>query len=310
MRENRIPLLLPRLLELIMEPLLKWTGNPNVTVVVKAFGLKATAQVLDLQVIAIPWITLKPLVPNFPCFAKILASLMEKPHVDFGLKLLGADVMSIPGLYRFVQVGGRDTVLVNVLSRRIPLVSDRPTIIFGADVTHSHPGEDSSPSIIVMLPKLISAMKGSRAQHGSPSNFKLHVKWAPDVYDPPCTLLLHTVKKNHHQLPKARKNYYNKHRTKSARGSNNDRRTANRSLTSYKTESFNASRSRIACTQNDRSWLAEATTSLRIGEAVATSRAADARDLLFVDLLIGIPLVGYRGRSDALRRGKESAERK
>ncbi|XP_042373034.1 synaptotagmin-2-like [Zingiber officinale] len=89
--------------ELIMEPLLKWAGNPNVTVVVKAFGLKATAQVLDLQVFAIPRITLKPLVPNFPCFAKILVSLMEKPHVDFGLKLLGADVMSIPGLYRFVQ---------------------------------------------------------------------------------------------------------------------------------------------------------------------------------------------------------------
>lgn len=27
-----------------------------------------------------------------------------QPHVDFGLKLLGADVMAIPGLYRFVQV--------------------------------------------------------------------------------------------------------------------------------------------------------------------------------------------------------------
>lgn len=27
-----------------------------------------------------------------------------QPHVDFGLKLFGADLMSIPGLYRFVQV--------------------------------------------------------------------------------------------------------------------------------------------------------------------------------------------------------------
>ncbi|XP_064962344.1 synaptotagmin-2-like [Musa acuminata AAA Group] len=89
--------------EIIMEPSLKWAGNPNVTVVVKAFGLKATAQVIDLQVFATPRITLKPLVPSFPCFAKILVSLMEKPHVDFGLKLLGADVMSVPGLYRFVQ---------------------------------------------------------------------------------------------------------------------------------------------------------------------------------------------------------------
>nr|XP_027091681.1 synaptotagmin-2 isoform X2 [Coffea arabica] len=96
--------------ELIMEPALKWAGNPNITVVVKAFGLRATVQVLDLQVFASPRITLKPLVPSFPCFAKILVSLMEKPHVDFGLKLLGADAMSIPGLYRFVQELIKDQV--------------------------------------------------------------------------------------------------------------------------------------------------------------------------------------------------------
>ncbi|XP_059633143.1 synaptotagmin-2 [Cornus florida] len=89
--------------ELIMEPSVKWAGNPNITIAVKAFGLRATVQVVDLQVFASPRITLKPLVPSFPCFAKILVSLMEKPHVDFGLKLLGADAMSIPGLYRFVQ---------------------------------------------------------------------------------------------------------------------------------------------------------------------------------------------------------------
>ena len=32
--------------ELIMEPSLKWAGNPNVEVVAKAFGLKATVQVI------------------------------------------------------------------------------------------------------------------------------------------------------------------------------------------------------------------------------------------------------------------------
>jgi Ca2+-dependent lipid-binding protein len=89
--------------ELIMEPCLKWAANPNVTVVAKAYGLKATVQIVDLQVFASPRITLKPLVSTFPCFANILVSLMEKPHVDFGLKLFGADVMAIPGLYRFVQ---------------------------------------------------------------------------------------------------------------------------------------------------------------------------------------------------------------
>ncbi|CAK9178402.1 unnamed protein product [Ilex paraguariensis] len=96
--------------ELIMEPVLRWAGNPNIIVAVKAFGLKATVQVVDLQVFGCPRITLKPLVPSFPCFAKILVSLMERPHVDFGLKLLGADAMSIPGLYRFVQELIKDQV--------------------------------------------------------------------------------------------------------------------------------------------------------------------------------------------------------
>ncbi|CAI9764335.1 unnamed protein product [Fraxinus pennsylvanica] len=96
--------------ELMMEPSLKWAGNPNVTLGIKAFGLKATVQVVDLQIFAQPRITLKPLVPSFPCFAKIVVSLMEKPHVDFGLKLVGADLMSIPGLYRSVQELIKDQV--------------------------------------------------------------------------------------------------------------------------------------------------------------------------------------------------------
>ncbi|XP_052193154.1 synaptotagmin-1-like [Diospyros lotus] len=105
--------------ELIMEPSVKWAGNPNVTVAVKAFGLKANIQVVDLQIFAAPRITLKPLVPSFPCFAKICVSLMEKPHVDFGLKLLGADLMSVPGLYRFVQELIKDQVANMYLWPRI-----------------------------------------------------------------------------------------------------------------------------------------------------------------------------------------------
>ncbi|KAL0438401.1 UNVERIFIED_CONTAM: Synaptotagmin-2 [Sesamum latifolium] len=96
--------------ELIMELGLKWAANPNILVAAKAFGLRATVQVLDLQVFACPRITLKPLVPSFPCFANIHVSLMEKPHVDFGVKLLGADAMSIPGAYRIVQEIIKDQV--------------------------------------------------------------------------------------------------------------------------------------------------------------------------------------------------------
>jgi hypothetical protein len=52
-------------------------------------------------------------------------------------------------------------VLLDAISWRIPLVSDIPTIIFGADVTHPETGEDSSPSIaavrlIITLPFSVS----------------------------------------------------------------------------------------------------------------------------------------------------------
>lgn len=50
-----------------------------------------------------------------------------------------------------VKVGGRNTVLEDAIHRRIPLVTDKPTIIFGADVTHPPPGEDSSASIAAVV---------------------------------------------------------------------------------------------------------------------------------------------------------------
>lgn len=50
-----------------------------------------------------------------------------------------------------VKVGGRNTVLYDAIERRIPLLTDVPTIIFGADVTHPQPGEDSSPSIAAVV---------------------------------------------------------------------------------------------------------------------------------------------------------------
>ncbi|KAM0874641.1 hypothetical protein ACQ4PT_037326 [Festuca glaucescens] len=50
-----------------------------------------------------------------------------------------------------VKVGGRNTVLENALCKRIPLLTDVPTIVFGADVTHPSPGEDASPSIAAVV---------------------------------------------------------------------------------------------------------------------------------------------------------------
>ncbi|KAL2486894.1 Protein argonaute 10 [Abeliophyllum distichum] len=50
-----------------------------------------------------------------------------------------------------VKMGGRNTVLLDAIRCRIPLVSDIPTIIFGADVTHPENGEDSSPSVAAVV---------------------------------------------------------------------------------------------------------------------------------------------------------------
>ncbi|XAR69109.1 hypothetical protein NMG60_11000579 [Bertholletia excelsa] len=89
--------------ELVLDPAVKWAGNPNITLVLRVSFLRITVQLVDLQKFAEPRIVLKPFVPTFPCFASIMVSLMEKPHIDFGLKVIGGDVMAIPGFYQFVQ---------------------------------------------------------------------------------------------------------------------------------------------------------------------------------------------------------------
>ncbi|KAF8681816.1 hypothetical protein HU200_045256 [Digitaria exilis] len=65
--------------------------------------------------------------------------------VNHQLTLVDARVLPAP------KVGGRNTVLEDALNRRIPLLTDVPTIIFGADVTHPSPGEASSPSIAAVV---------------------------------------------------------------------------------------------------------------------------------------------------------------
>ncbi|KAH9674546.1 protein argonaute MEL1 [Citrus sinensis] len=50
-----------------------------------------------------------------------------------------------------VKTGGRNSVLEDAIARNIPVLTDIPTIIFGADVSHPQPGEDSSPSIAAVV---------------------------------------------------------------------------------------------------------------------------------------------------------------
>ncbi|XP_051113404.1 protein argonaute 5-like [Andrographis paniculata] len=50
-----------------------------------------------------------------------------------------------------VKVGGRNTVLADVVNGGMPFFTGVPTIIFGADVTHPQPGDYSSPSIAAVV---------------------------------------------------------------------------------------------------------------------------------------------------------------
>ncbi|CAH9073297.1 unnamed protein product [Cuscuta epithymum] len=47
--------------------------------------------------------------------------------------------------------------------------------------------------------KLLSALKGSREKQGIVPHKKLHVSWAPDVYDPPVPIPISNVSINRHQ---------------------------------------------------------------------------------------------------------------
>ncbi|XP_072986888.1 synaptotagmin-3-like isoform X1 [Typha latifolia] len=89
--------------ELVIEPAVRWASTTNIIVVFKLFCLKVPVQLTDLQISLAPRVTLKPLVPSFPCFSNLSISLMEKPFFDCGFKLLGGDIMAIPGLYQFIQ---------------------------------------------------------------------------------------------------------------------------------------------------------------------------------------------------------------
>ncbi|KAM0045503.1 putative C2 domain, synaptotagmin-like mitochondrial-lipid-binding domain, C2 domain superfamily [Helianthus debilis subsp. tardiflorus] len=88
---------------LVFDLAAKWAGNPNIILVLNVFYLPIKVQLIDMQISASVRVTLKPFVPTFPCFSNIFVSLLDKPDVDFGLKVMGGDLMAIPGLYQFIQ---------------------------------------------------------------------------------------------------------------------------------------------------------------------------------------------------------------
>ncbi|KAF3433951.1 hypothetical protein FNV43_RR25054 [Rhamnella rubrinervis] len=64
--------------EIVLETAIRWAGNPNIVLLIKLLSLQITVQLVDLQIHAALRVSLKPLVPTFPCFTNVVVSLMEK----------------------------------------------------------------------------------------------------------------------------------------------------------------------------------------------------------------------------------------
>ncbi|CAI9778877.1 unnamed protein product [Fraxinus pennsylvanica] len=76
---------------------------------------------------------------------KISKQYLSNVSLKINVKIFASE------FYYIEKMGGRNTVLLDAISYRIPLVSDIPTIVFGADVTHPENGEDSSPSVAAVV---------------------------------------------------------------------------------------------------------------------------------------------------------------
>lgn len=80
-------------------------------------------------------------------------------------------------------------------------------------------------------PRLVSAMKGTRAKKGIIA--KLSVSWAPDVYDPPITSDSHTVRGHHRSSIKSNYKYKSsKSSSRSTTGSKKDKKHSRHSSSS------------------------------------------------------------------------------
>ncbi|CAI5961903.1 unnamed protein product [Closterium sp. NIES-65] len=64
--------------EVIIQPVMRWAANNNIAVTASLHGFNLSVQLTDLHVRAVARITVKPLVPIFPCFSRITLALMDK----------------------------------------------------------------------------------------------------------------------------------------------------------------------------------------------------------------------------------------
>ncbi|KAI3497720.1 hypothetical protein L1887_33217 [Cichorium endivia] len=84
-------------------------------------------------------------VNTSPLVIKFFELLVYLPSCSSPVRVLIYDFFTL------LSVGRQNIVLATALANKLPYIIDRPTIIFGANVTHPSPGEDFTPSIVAVV---------------------------------------------------------------------------------------------------------------------------------------------------------------
>ncbi|KAG8097788.1 hypothetical protein GUJ93_ZPchr0013g34305 [Zizania palustris] len=109
------------------------------------------SQQLELLIIVLPEANTSIFYGRIKRICETELGVMSQCCLPRNVQKAGQQYLQNMALKINVKVGGRNTALEDALHRRIPLLTDLPTMIFGADVTHPPSGEDASPSIAAVV---------------------------------------------------------------------------------------------------------------------------------------------------------------
>lgn len=101
--------------ETTLDIAVSWNSSMDVSLRVQIPGPDMEVSVRDLQLRATFRITLGPHIPDWPCFANMLISILGAPEINFNLKAAKISIDSVPGLGSFLDNFIRHT-LVKMLS--------------------------------------------------------------------------------------------------------------------------------------------------------------------------------------------------
>lgn len=73
---------------------IKWAGNPKIGLTIGT-SKHNLLELADITFTGLVRVELGPLFPRFPCFGAIDVTFLEKPFIDFSLKVVSFDVMNI-----------------------------------------------------------------------------------------------------------------------------------------------------------------------------------------------------------------------